>query len=46
MILEGEVAVSRSDGRSGGTVALYRVFPGEICIISGTSLLAQTDLQA
>ena len=46
MILSGEVAVARDDAIGGRTVELYRVFPGEICVISAASLLGQADLQA
>lgn len=46
LLLDGEVAVSRSDADSGRSMELYRVHPGDICIISSSSLLAHTPLQA
>ena len=46
LVLDGEVAVSRCNADSGRSVELYRVFPGEICVISGSGLLARAPLLA
>jgi CRP/FNR family transcriptional regulator, anaerobic regulatory protein len=45
LVLEGEVKVSRhaSDGRS---LELYRVVPGELCLVSSASLFRSTPLAA
>lgn len=45
MVLEGEVKVSRhsSDGRS---LELYRVVPGELCLVSSASLFRSAPLSA
>ena len=45
MVLEGEVKVSRhsSDGRS---LELYRVIPGELCLVSSASLFRSAPLSA
>jgi CRP/FNR family transcriptional regulator len=45
LVLEGEIKVSRtsSDGRS---LELYRVVPGELCLVSSTSLFRRTPLSA
>jgi len=45
MVLEGEIKVSRhsSDGRS---LELYRVVPGELCLVSSASLFRSAPLSA
>ena len=45
LVLEGEIKVSRhaSDGRS---LELYRVVPGELCLVSSASLFRSTPLTA
>ena len=45
LVLEGEVKVSRhsSDGRS---LELYRVVPGELCLVSSASLFRSAPLMA
>ncbi len=45
LVLEGEIKVSRhsSDGRS---LELYRVVPGELCLVSSASLFSRTPLSA
>jgi len=45
LVLDGEVKVSRhaSDGRS---LELYRVVPGELCLVSSASLFRSTPLTA
>ena len=45
LVLEGEIKVSRhsSDGRS---LELYRVVPGELCLVSSASLFRRTPLSA
>lgn len=45
LVLEGEIKVSRlaSDGRS---LELYRVVPGELCLVSSASLFRSTPLAA
>ena len=45
LVLEGEIKVSRhsSDGRS---LELYRVVPGELCLVSSASLFRITPLSA
>jgi CRP/FNR family transcriptional regulator, anaerobic regulatory protein len=45
LVLEGEIKVSRhaSDGRS---LELYRVVPGELCLVSSASLFRSTPLSA
>lgn len=45
LVLEGEVKVSRhsSDGRA---LELYRVVPGELCLVSSASLFRKTPLSA
>jgi len=45
LVLEGEIRVAR--GSTGGrSLELYRVVPGEICIVSAASLLAGRPLSA
>ena len=45
LVLEGEIKVSRhaADGRS---LELYRVVPGELCLVSSASLFRSTPLSA
>lgn len=45
LVLQGEIKVSRhsSDGRS---LELYRVVPGELCLVSSASLFRKTPLSA
>lgn len=45
LVLEGEIKVSRnsSDGRS---LELYRVVPGELCLVSSASLFRNTPMSA
>ncbi|HMD72517.1 MAG TPA: YgaP-like transmembrane domain [Steroidobacteraceae bacterium] len=40
LVLQGEICVSKSSAESGRTMELYRVGPGEICVVSAASLLA------
>jgi len=46
LILEGEVCVSKSSADGTRTMELYRVTPGEMCVVSASSLLSQRDLNA
>jgi CRP/FNR family transcriptional regulator len=46
LVLQGEVCVSRSSADGGRTIELYRVGPGEICVVSASSLLAQRNMTA
>ena len=46
LVLEGEVCVSKSSADGGRTMELYRVTPGEMCVVSASSLLSQRDLTA
>jgi CRP/FNR family transcriptional regulator len=46
MILEGEVCVSKSSADGDRTMELYRVTPGEMCVVSASSLLSQRELCA
>ena len=45
MVIEGEVRVSRS-GANGRELELYRVSPGEMCLVSSASLFAHQPLTA
>ena len=45
LLLEGEVSVARGS-RSGRTLELYRVLPGEVCVVSAASLLGGRPLTA
>ena len=45
MVLQGEVRVSRS-GANGRELELYRVSPGEMCLVSSASLFAHQPLTA
>ena len=46
LVLRGEICVSKSSAESGRTMELYRVGPGEICVVSASSLLAHRSLNA
>ncbi len=46
LVLQGEVCVSRSSADGGRTMELYRVGPGEICVVSASSLLAHRNMTA
>ncbi len=46
LVLEGEICVSRSSADSGRTMELYRVTPGEICVVSASSLLGHRNMNA
>src|ERR1700690_2569052 len=46
LVLTGEICVSKSSAESGRTMELYRVGPGEICVVSASSLLAHRNLNA
>jgi CRP/FNR family transcriptional regulator len=45
LVLEGEVKVSRSSGE-GRILELYRVVPGELCLVSSSSLFSAQALSA
>ena len=45
LLLQGEVRVSRNTSQ-GRTLELYRVVPGELCLVSSSALFAQTALSA
>jgi len=45
LVLEGEIKVSRSSG-DGRSLELYRVVPGELCLVSSASLFRSTPLSA
>jgi CRP/FNR family transcriptional regulator len=45
MVLEGEIKVSRQSG-DGRVLELYRVVPGELCLVSSASLFRQQPLSA
>jgi CRP/FNR family transcriptional regulator len=45
LVLEGEVKVSRSSG-DGRTLELYRVLPGELCLVSSACLFRSQPLSA
>jgi CRP/FNR family transcriptional regulator len=45
LLLQGEVRVSRSTSQ-GRALELYRVVPGELCLVSSSALFAQTALSA
>lgn len=45
MVIEGEVRVSRS-GANGRELELYRVTPGEMCLVSSASLFGHQPLSA
>lgn len=45
MVIQGEVRVSRS-GANGRELELYRVSPGEMCLVSSASLFAHQPLTA
>lgn len=45
LVIEGEVKVSRSSGE-GRTLELYRVVPGELCLVSSASLFRSQALSA
>ncbi|AOW11562.1 transcriptional regulator [Hydrogenophaga crassostreae] len=45
MVIQGEVRVSRS-GANGRELELYRVSPGEMCLVSSASLFAHQPLSA
>lgn len=45
MIIQGEVRVSRS-GANGRVLELYRVLPGEMCLVSSASLFGHQPLTA
>lgn len=45
LVIQGEVRVSRS-ASNGRTLELYRVAPGEMCLVSSASLFAQAPLTA
>ena len=45
LVLEGSVRVAKTS-RSGREIVLYRVSPGEACILSGGCLLGETDYAA
>lgn len=45
MVVQGEVRVSRS-GANGRALELYRVLPGEMCLVSSASLFAHQPLSA
>ncbi len=46
LVLQGEICVSRSSADGVRTMELYRVTPGEICVVSASSLLAHRNLNA
>jgi CRP/FNR family transcriptional regulator len=46
LVLEGEVCVSKRSADGGRAMELYRVTPGEMCVVSASSLLSQRDLNA
>jgi CRP/FNR family transcriptional regulator len=45
LVLEGEIQVSRNSG-DGRRLELYRVMPGEVCIVSTAGLLSRRPLSA
>ncbi|MEI8326051.1 MAG: Crp/Fnr family transcriptional regulator [Betaproteobacteria bacterium] len=45
MLLEGEIQVSRSSG-DGRSLELYRVLPGELCLVSSACLFRRQPLSA
>jgi CRP/FNR family transcriptional regulator len=45
LVLEGEIKVSRSSG-DGRTLELYRVLPGELCLVSSSCLFRSQPLSA
>lgn len=45
LVLEGEIQVSRNSG-DGRRLELYRVMPGEVCIVSTAGLLSSRPLSA
>lgn len=45
LLIEGEVRVSRSTSQ-GRALELYRVVPGELCLVSSSALFAQSALSA
>lgn len=45
LVLEGEIKVSRSSG-DGRTLELYRVVPGELCLVSSSCLFRTQPLSA
>jgi len=45
LVLQGEIKVSRSSG-DGRTLELYRVVPGELCLVSSASLFRAQPLSA
>lgn len=45
LVLEGEIKVSRSSG-DGRSLELYRVVPGELCLVSSASLFRAQPLSA
>ena len=45
LVLDGEIKVSRSSG-DGRTLELYRVVPGEICLVSSSCLFRSQPLSA
>jgi CRP/FNR family transcriptional regulator len=45
LVLEGEIKVSRHSG-DGRSLELYRVVPGELCLVSSASLFRNTPLSA
>jgi CRP/FNR family transcriptional regulator len=46
LLLEGEICVSHTSAKIGRSMELYRVIPGEICVVSTSSLLANRALNA
>ncbi len=45
LVLEGEIKVSRNSG-DGRSLELYRVVPGELCLVSSASLFRKVPLSA
>lgn len=45
LVIDGEIKVSRSSGE-GRTLELYRVIPGELCLVSSASLFRSQALSA
>ena len=46
LVLKGEICVSRCSADGARTMELYRVAPGEICVVSAAGLLAGKELTA
>jgi CRP/FNR family transcriptional regulator len=46
LVVRGEICVSRNSADQVRTMELYRVVPGEICVVSTSSLLASRNLNA